>query len=149
MKIFIQNKVNLNAQKGALLIEAMIGVLIIAIGSITLYTMFIHGQEMLRIEEHRFIAKNKLFSELDQTIMEYELNPTLGANDIRRTLYLIEDRKDPPKNIAAVLEMDMEELPGAEIQGGRIIYVYATISWTEKNGNDYQEVFLTSFSPAG
>ncbi|MBD3168798.1 MAG: hypothetical protein GF307_04905 [candidate division Zixibacteria bacterium] len=132
----------MRSQEGALLIELVIGAALMIIGSLVLYTMFVHGQEMIETEEHRLLAKTYLVSVIDSIIVECKANPSFAevGNRSRRMVL------DQESQVIGTMVFDVKKK--AKLQGsfaGDYVLVNAQMTWEEPNGNQLHEGFSAEF----
>jgi hypothetical protein len=130
-------------QKGALLIEAMIAIVVISIGVISLYSMFAHGYDILRKEEHRFTVKNRMMSVIDSLHAEFQNDPGLEPFEGHLDFLIEADPYNPRYNVKGKIYVTMEELSGIPGYGSRRFNMFLVARWEEPDGSEQTEEFIT------
>ena len=126
------------------MIELMVGLVLIVAGSLTLYSMFAHGQVILETEQHRFRVKTYLISIIDSIIVESEIqeNTFNPLRNYSRRLII-----DPESHTTGGLQIQMEEykLNSSSSEYGASYRIGARIDWEGPDGRDLYEEFGTSW----
>lgn len=132
----------MRSQEGSLLIELVIGAALMIIGSLVLYTMFVHGQEMIETEEHRLLAKTYLVSIIDSIIVECKANPSFAEVSNRSRRMVIDQESQIIGTM--VFDIDKKTKLGGSFAGDYVL-VNAQMTWEEPNGNQMHEGFSAEF----
>lgn len=134
-------------RNGFSLVELMVGVLMVSIGVLALYQMFVVGTQLVTEEYHRRLGLEKAQAKMEAA--SYYTNqgkvvPSTMAGTFEE--YLISPTGDDDDGIQAVYTMTVTPSSDLFPYNGQPVYSHVTIvySWEEKSGKE-QKIMLQSY----